>query len=110
MAENSSRMTAAQEAQESKSSISRSPETNKTNMTNKEQTNSEGPGCEGSGFEPSSSLSASSLLDAAEYVEAVMCSQQITTVLRTPVAVNSSRKRHLSLPAVGESEVKKDTE
>ena len=36
-----------------------------------------------------------------------MCSQQITTVLRTPMAVNSCRKRHLSLPAVGESEAKK---
>ena len=36
-----------------------------------------------------------------------MSSQQITTVLRTPMAINSSRKRHLSLPAIGESEVKK---
>ena len=34
-------------------------------------------------------------------------SDALTTVLRTPMAVNSSRKRHLSLPAVGDSEVKK---
>ena len=64
-------------------------------------------GSDGSGHVPASSLSASSLLDAAQYVEAVMSSQQITTVLRTPMAINSSRKRHLSLPAIGESEVKK---
>ena len=36
-----------------------------------------------------------------------MSSQQIAAVLRTPVAANIGRKRHLSLPAVGESEVKK---
>ena len=51
--------------------------------------------------------SGSALLDAAKYVEAVMSSQQITAVLRTPMAAHSNRKRHLSLPAVGESEVKK---
>lgn len=50
-------------------------------------------------------LSGSTLLEAAEYVEAVMSSQQVSAILRTPMP--SGRKRHLSLPAVGESDMKK---
>lgn len=45
------------------------------------------------------------LQDAEEYVNVVMSSQQVSAVLRTPLP--SGRKRHLSMPAVGESELKK---
>ena len=99
MAENSSRITDTQEAQENVLTTDCSSEVTGADT---EQALSDG-----SRHVPASSLSASSLLDAAQYVEAVMSSQQITTVLRTPMAINSSRKRHLSLPAIGESEVKK---
>ena len=47
----------------------------------------------------------SALLEAAEYVEAVLSAQQVSAVLRTPIP--SGRKRHLSLPAAGESDLKK---
>ena len=99
MADNSSRITDTQEAQENVLTTDCSSEVTGADT---EQALSDG-----SGHVPASSLSASSLLDAAQYVEAVMSSQQITTVLRTPMAINSSRKRHLSLQAIGESEVKK---
>ena len=99
MTENSSRMAEAQTAQEADLTTDCSSE---LNGADKKQTANDRKG-----HEPASSQSASSLLDAAQYVEAVMSSQQIAAVLRTPVAANSGRKRHLSLPAVGESEVKK---
>ena len=80
MADEPSRMTEAKAVQESSASASSKKEA-----------------------DPSESISssvlassASSSLDAAEYVEAVMCYQQKTSVLRIPTAV----------AAVGESEVK----
>lgn len=48
MAANSSRITGAQEIQESKSDTGRSTETSENNGTNKEQINSEGSGLESS--------------------------------------------------------------
>ena len=99
MSEYSSRMAEAQTAQEADLTTDCSSE---LSGAEKKQTANDRKG-----HEPASSQSVSSLLDAAQYVEAVMSSQQIAAVLRTPVAANSSRKRHLSLPAVGESEVKK---
>ena len=97
MSEKSSCMAEAHTGQDTDLNTTCSPEANKENVKQ--------PSTAGTG--PRSAQNASSLLDAAQYVEAVMCSQQITTVLRTPIAENSSRKRHLSLPAIGESEVKK---
>ena len=99
MSENSSRMAEAQTAQEADLTIDCSSELN--GAEKKQRANDR------KGHEPASSQSASSFLDANQYVEAVMSSQQIAAVLRTPVAANSGRKRHFSLPAVGESEVKR---
>ena len=99
MSENSSRMAEAQTAQEADLTADCSSELNGTEQ--KQTANNR------KGHEQASPQSASSLLDAAQYVDAVMSSQQIAAVLRTPMAANSGRKRHLSLPAVGESEVKR---
>ena len=95
MAEKSSCMTDALDTQEAnKDTLCSTENTNVPNEVSKKPAES-------------APVKAGSLLDAAQYVEAVMGSQQITAVLRTPTAAASSRKRHLSLPAVGESEVKK---
>ena len=65
----------------------------------------QGINTEGSTSKSGEAEAGSTLLEATEYVEAVLSSHQVAAVLRTPVP--SGRKRHLSLPAVGESDLKK---
>lgn len=102
MAENSSRMVGALESQETQinsCSIGQQCVTKTSNNENNIETNR-------TNTDDGSSLSSVNILqDAEDYVSMVMHSQQISAVLRTPLP--SGRKRHLSLPAVGESEMKK---
>ena len=110
MAENSSRLNEAEETQ----SVTNRPHESDTTVVYTD-TMDTGPNRTESAEDTEQSkdtvdrcvLPPGSLLDAAEYVEAVMSSQRIAAVLRTPLTAASGRKRHLSLPVVGESEVKK---
>ena len=88
MAENSSRMSGAQESTEAhrspeKDSCIRDDIVKEANMVD-------------------------SLQDSEGYVSSVMSSQPIVPVLRTPMsALTGGRKSHLSLPAVSDTDLKK---
>ena len=109
MAEKSSRLAGAQEAQEAQVDMSRSPEVKP--LTEKEN-RSLGERNETINYAKGISLRnrnvTGSLQDAEDYVASVMCSQPVMTVLQTPSSsMASGRKRHLSMPAVGGTDYKK---